>query len=192
MSLTLSNRIYLQYAPADPEQLMRLQTALSDAGVKGKLVNRRALHLTLIHFGVAEQVARDLEQRHQTSQDEFAQSLPKLLEALQQIAAPPTLPLAVKSIDRFGPSGGVIALQLVTSAELIALHQSAYTTVTDWFTQLGLNHQQATTFMRSNHNLQHAHSLNPHISLFKRAGDGPLPKIALPDEIELEKMQLIY
>lgn len=186
------HRFYVQYKPDDTgsQALLALQTDIM-ATQGGRAVPAGQLHLTIIHFGIYQEVLADLR-RYQPAIDEtsFAEALERWLADCQAalVTAGTFVPT---SLARFGTHGTVLALAGTVDAGLHDLHATCLDHLKTMLKRV-LN-DDPLPFMRQSPNFRHALTLAPHISLIKSAGQGVAePAHTIPGSMTLQAMPLVY
>ena len=189
-------RLYAQMQPDGPSlaHLLSLQESLP-AGTR--LVPRRQLHLTLIHFGKVRDVYAVVAAATGISAAEYEELL--ACYVAQTEAGMPVRPVVLEPavLSRFGRHGRTLVLEYFPSAVLMQSHAAAFAALQKFLRGCGIEDVEA--FTAADPNFMFASRLRPHITLSRGfAGTLPAPVHAASPEVfhlesvRLESMPVVY
>lgn len=170
-------KLYVQYIP-DPDSRARLQE-IQTLFTTGRHVPIGQLHVTVLHFGFIDEAFAQLKNCNpDIDRADFNRELTVFIDRLR-----PDLPkqceLTICGIDRFGPSGGTVALVLDKNIALLQAHNHAMECLRMFINNLGIN--SLADIPSRPRALQISTTLTPHVSLVKSVRESPdLESIAKP------------
>ncbi|MCC9204434.1 2'-5' RNA ligase family protein [Arthrobacter sp. zg-Y769] len=180
-------RLYAQMQPDAPSlaHLLSLQQALPPGT---RLVPRRQLHGTLIHFGKVLDVYRVISTETGISLPAYERLLAGYIARTEALLPAATFRLEPVGFAGFGARGSTLVVEYLPSAELTALHGELHAALVDFLAACGVSGTEA--FMAADPNLMFASTLRPHISL-ARGFAGALPSLPL-ESVTLQPMPVVY
>ena len=186
-------RIYAQLKPdaAGLAQLLRLQAAVRVLAPRTRPVTPGRLHLTLIHFGKADEAYARLCAATGVEEGVFSQALARYLAATGAALPAEDFVLQPRGLAEFGRDGAALALELAPTPLLEAVHSLLYGLLLEFLAACGV--PDPTGYAAADPALAFAAVLRPHISILHgfRGFSGPPPTVDL-DPIRLRAMPLLY
>ena len=180
-------RLYAQMQPDGPSlaHLLSLQESLP-AGTR--LVPRRQLHLTLIHFGKVLDVHRAVSRQSGISLPDYEELLTGYIARTEAMLPAVPFRLEPAGFAGFGGRGSTLVVEYLATPELDALHRKLYGELVDFLEAAGI--ADTAAFMAHDSNFMFASALRPHISL-ARGYTGALPSLPL-ESVTLQPMPVVY
>ncbi|WP_146364389.1 2'-5' RNA ligase family protein [Arthrobacter yangruifuii] len=181
-------RLYAQMKPdaASLAHLVSLQGVLPSGG---RLVPRRQLHGTLIHFGKVMDVYRVIREETGISRAAYEPLLGGYIARTEALLpSSSSFRLEPAGLAGFGARGSTLVVEYQPTAELTALHGQLFTVLVDFLTACGVSDTAA--FLAADPNFMFASTLRPHITL-ARGYSGPLPALPL-EPVRLIPMPVVY
>ena len=162
------DRIYAQLYPESDTlaELLRLQEGL-DPQQSGRLVPAKGLHMTIIHFGIINQVWNRLSRAVGTelTRQVYLRQIEKLVSSWEDCLRSVVVGLEPIGFTRFGKHGLVLAVEYRPTYEILELHQQCLARLVTFLQNCRV--ADPTRFMREDYNFTNALTLRPHISLYK-------------------------
>lgn len=167
------------------QQLYDIQSRLDG----GRAVPRGELHVTVIHFGIYQEVLADLR-RYDESVDEiaFQQALQQFLHDCEGIM-PAQATFTPQTLTLFGKHQTVLAVEGNADAGLKELHAQCLGHLKSALRHV--LHEAPEPFMEQSPNFRYALTFKPHITVVK-SWHGTVPDITLPGDMRLAAMPLRY
>jgi 2'-5' RNA ligase len=190
--LASKERIYLQYRPDESSLgvILNLQKKSTEANPQGRPVQQERLHVTVIHFGIAADVYRELSQQNpKLNWEEFARAAEQFI-TLSQSALPEEVTVQPTGLEFFGHRSSVLALSVRPDQTLIDAHQSSLQQLKDFLEACGISYPVA--FMQGSTNFRYALTLRPHFSLVKAARHVPEDAPSDFPALKLKAMPIHY
>ncbi len=185
-------RIYLQYKPDEAalSHLLTWQQQAHRVNPQARPVPRDKMHLTLLHFGIAQDMYREVtQQQPDLSWDSFAAAVRSFIDASQEVL-PQIVTAKPTDFALFGHQSSVLAINLTPSPELLAAHQAALKHLQQCIKSLGIEYPAA--FMQGSPNLRFGLTLRPHISLLRAARHRPRSLDKLQRPLRLHVLPVHY
>ena len=162
-------RIYFQYQPDEPS-LDRLRAVRSEAKAAygGNPIPDRELHLTLLHFGLADQIFGDIRKVNNSL------TRPNFDRATRQFITdagrhmPASFDVTLHDYRRYGADHSVLVGLVEPGTELLSAQAAVAGELRTMLGRLGVGDTDG--FIRSNRSLWAALDYQPHISLLTAAG----------------------
>ncbi len=190
--LTSKERIYLQYQPNEEalSQLLHWQKRATQANPQGRPVQQDRLHVTVIHFGIAADVFRELSQQNsKLIWSDFTKSAKQFIET-SEAALPAEVAVQPTKLEFFGYRSSVLALTVMPDQALIQAHKAALANLNSFLKSCGISYP--VPFMQGSLNLRYALTLSPHISLIKAARHIPDDFPSSLPELQFKVMPVRY
>lgn len=187
-------RIYAQLKPDDAglAELLRLQSACRERAPGTRRVSAGRLHLTLIHFGKADEAFERLSAATGVDAETFGRALASYLTATGAALSKTEFGLEPRGLAGFGRDGTTLAVELEATAGLEAVHRVLYGVLRDFLAACGVPDPDA--YAAQDPSLAYAAGLRPHITLLHgfRGFTGPPPALGLGQELRLRATPLLY
>ncbi|MCC3291528.1 2'-5' RNA ligase family protein [Arthrobacter sp. zg-Y1110] len=180
-------RLYAQMQPDGPSlaHLLSLQESLP-AGTR--LVPRKQLHLTLIHFGKVLDVHRAVNAQTGISRSAYEQLLAGYVARTEALLPAVSFRLGPVGFAGFGTRGSTLVVEYLPTPDLALLHRDLYRELVGFLGAAGI--RDTAAFIAGDPNFIHAGTLRPHISL-ARGFAGALPSLQL-ESVTLQPMPVVY
>ncbi|MEB7505133.1 2'-5' RNA ligase family protein [Arthrobacter koreensis] len=189
-------RIYAQLKP-DAAGLAELQRLQSEARVlvpRARTVSSGRLHLTLIHFGKADEAYERLERAAGVVLETFSRALERYLAATEASLPVRDFLLTPIGLAGFGINGSTLALECSASPELQEVHAVLYALVLEFLAACGVS--DPAGYAAQDPALAFSAVLRPHISILhgfrlpaEAAGRLPVPAL---EQLRLHPLPVLY
>lgn len=186
-------RIYAQMrpTPASAEHLRELQEALPRS--RGlRRVSAERLHLTLIHFGKADEAYARLAEATGVGSEIFSRALTAYLAATEAALPVQDFLLTPAGLDGFGVNGTTLAVECSPTPELVGVHAVLYVLLLEFLATCGVRDPAA--YAAQDPALAFSAVLRPHISIlhgFRLPHGAQLPSVgAVP--LRLTPVPVLY
>lgn len=189
-------RIYAQLKPdaAGLAELQRLQSAARALMPRARAVSPGRLHLTLIHFGKADEAYGRLAQATGITAETFDRALAAYLAATEAALPGHDFVLAPVGLAGFGLNGSTLAVECSTTPELEEVHAVLYTVLLEFLSACGV--PDPASYAAQDPALAFSAVLRPHVSIlhgFRLPADaaGDLPVVG-PAPLRLTPLPVLY
>lgn len=191
-------RIYAQLKPdgAGLDRLLRLQAAVRERVPRTRPVSSGRLHLTLIHFGKADEAYDRLAEATGVSRGVFGQALAEYLDGSEAALPAQDYVLYPRGLAGFGRTGSTLALEFDPTPDLQAVHEALYGLLLLFLGRCGVPDPAA--YAAQDPALEFSSTLRPHISIlhgFPGTGAGAdAPPLPVPDAgpFRLRPLPVLY
>lgn len=185
----VNTRLYVQLQPdeAGREALAGVQQTLPSQST-GRLIGKAELHLTLIHFGVANDVYQSVSHMSGVDRNAFSEALAAYVTEAEAWLPKNDVTLQHTGFELYGAKKNALAATFKATDELREQHAKQLDVLRRFFKRMDLTNPDE--FMQSDPNFQHALTLNPHVTLYK-GFSGELPNIEIGD-IAFSSMNVVY
>lgn len=185
--LAANIRLYAQMRPDDKglEHLELLQRSLP-AGTR--LLPRRQLHLTLIHFGKVMDVFRVVSAAGSISLEDYHGLLAGYIRSTEALLPEREFVVQPLGMAGFGNSGRTLVIEYAPAADLARLHARLFRVLRNFLASCGI--ADVDGFMAADPNFMFASSLRPHITL-ARGYTGLQPDLRL-EPVTLRPLPVVY
>ena len=158
-------RIYAQLKPdaAGLAELERLQSEARALVPRARAVSSGRLHLTLIHFGKADEAYERLTQATGVSRHGFGRALASYLADTEAALPVRDFLLTPVGLAGFGLNGTTLAVECSTTPELEEVHARLYTVLLEFLAACGVPDPAA--YAAQDPALAFSAVLRPHISI---------------------------
>lgn len=174
-------RIYAQLKPdgAGLAELLRLQAAARERAPGTRRVSGNRLHLTLIHFGKADDAFARLTTATGVEADAYGRALIRYLHATAAALPEDEFVLEPRGLAGFGRDGSTLAVEYAATARLDSVHTVLYQLLLEFLAACGV--PDPVGYAAGDPALGFAARLHPHISILRgfRGFDGPPPVLGL-------------
>ncbi|MBF4995476.1 hypothetical protein ITX31_15370 [Arthrobacter gandavensis] len=187
-------RIYAQLKPdaAGLAELVRLQTAARVLAPRARPVSPDRLHLTLIHFGKADEAYARLNAATGVSQELFSRALGTYLAATEAALPARDFVLSPVGLAGFGQAGTTLVVEYRPTRELDELHAVLYGLLLEFLRSCESPDPEA--YAARDPALAFSAALRPHVSILHGfrppAGAGLPPVAAVP--LRLTPLPVLY
>jgi len=186
-------RIYAQLKPdgAGLAELRRLQSAVREPAPGTRRVSADRLHLTLIHFGRADDAFSRLTVATGVDSDRYARALARYLKATADALPEDEFVLEPRGLAGFGRDGSTLAVEYAASAGLQTLHAALYQLLLEFLAECGA--PDPAGYAAADPALAFAARLHPHISLLHgfHGFSGPPPLLNV-EPVRLRATPVLY
>jgi 2'-5' RNA ligase len=166
-----TGRVTVECRLAEPAQLFELQDQLSGLLTSFRPKSRQDLHLTVFHFGVPDEIYRQLKAVNRPlSRDQFDQAFQVLLAACDGIIVDPFILTDASLVSLGHPRQPVVALEFEPPDWLVEKHRQ----IASWW----LECLQACDISQE---LKSDRPFRPHVSLGRLQDHQQLPVLAVKD-----------
>jgi len=182
----MSNRLYAQLRP-DGYSLARLRYIQTMLPLRGRKVSLERIHLTLIHFGIIEEIIESVPADGMVAM----RAVQRYIAATKKILATfqvQEFTLQPIGFDLFGDYKRTLVIVYEPTPILIKLHELLLATLRTFFVECDI--EDVEGYMRGDNNFKHALTINPHITIAK-GYDGKLP-VARLDPVVMTIMPFEY
>ncbi|KPN18349.1 hypothetical protein [Arthrobacter sp. Edens01] len=189
-------RIYAQLKPdgAGLDRLLRLQSAVRERAPRARPVSSGRVHLTLIHFGKADEAYDRLAKATGVSREVFVLALADYLDESEAALPAQDFVLFPRGLAGFGRTGSTLALEFDPTPDLRAVHEALYGLLLLFLDRCGVPDPAAYT--AQDPALEFSSVLRPHISILHGfPGAGPdAPPLPAPDggPFRLRPLPVLY
>lgn len=180
-------RLYAQMRP-DQEGLEHLESLQRSLPAGTRLLPRRQLHLTLIHFGKVLDVFRVVSAAGGVGLDDYRELLAGYIRSTEELLPERNFVVQPLGVAGFGNSGRTLVAEYAPAADLARLHARLYRVLRDFLAACGI--ADVDGFMAADPNFMFASSLRPHITL-ARGYTGPQPNLRLRP-VTLRPLPVVY
>ncbi|MBD7994434.1 hypothetical protein H9639_03905 [Arthrobacter sp. Sa2CUA1] len=174
-------RIYAQLKPdgAGLAELLRLQAAARDRAPGTRRVSGGRLHLTLIHFGKADDAFGRLTVATGVETGAYDRALARYLRATAAALPEDDFVLEPRGLAGFGRDGSTLAVEFASTSTLDAVHRTLYGVLLDFLAACGV--PDPAGYAAGDPALAFAARLHPHVSLLHgfHGFSGPPPVLDL-------------
>ena len=184
--MSMPIRLYAQLQP-DKIGLEHLKDIQKSVYERGRLVPTEQLHLTLIHFGIVDEIIKSLPMTPDNVSVEVNTYITRSKQILETFPVK-CFKLRPLGLDKFGENKRTLVIKYETTDELVEVHKLLLDALKDFFVDCGV--VEVEKFMKSDINFKHALTISPHVTICK-GFDGELPRVELKT-IELETMKFVY
>ncbi|MFZ3415555.1 hypothetical protein [Arthrobacter sp. 3Tela_A] len=189
-------RIYAQLKPdaAGLAELARLQYEARELVPRARAVSSGRLHLTLIHFGKADEAYGRLAQATGVSPGTFGRALAAYLAATEAALPDHDFLLTPVGLAGFGLNGTTLAVECSPVPELQDVHAVLYALLLEFLAACGVADPGA--YAAQDPALEFSAVLRPHISIlhgFRLPAEaaGKMPVVA-PEPLRLTPLPVLY
>ncbi|MCC3282516.1 2'-5' RNA ligase family protein [Arthrobacter caoxuetaonis] len=190
-------RIYAQLKPDEAAlaRLLLLQAGAREAAPGTRLVSPDRLHLTLIHFGKADEAYSRLSAVTGTGPKAYREALADYLKDTTAALPETDFQLTPTYLSAFGSHGSTLALELRSTPALEALHAELYAVLLEFLSACGI--ADPAGYAAGDPALCFAAQLRPHISLlhgfrgFHGFADDAAPRVD-PAPLRLQVTPVLY
>jgi hypothetical protein len=160
----LNTRLYIELVPEDSaRQTIRNIVAHIRPHVKGRFIDDSKWHVTIMHFGIANQVYEELRTvLPDLKQEIFLKALETYIDASKDTLPQPT-ELTLLSYELLGGRNNVLALRFEMTPEVQQAHITALANLKHFFADVRL--ENPDVFMRKSHNFSWALTIKPHLTI---------------------------
>ncbi|MER2138466.1 MAG: hypothetical protein ABS909_11490 [Arthrobacter sp.] len=187
-------RIYAQLKPdaAGLAELARLQSEARALAPRARAVSSGRLHLTLIHFGKADEAYARLAEATGVRSEIFSLALTAYLAATEAALPVQDFLLTPAGLDGFGVNGTTLAVECSPTPELVEVHAVLYLLLLEFLATCGVRDPAA--YAAQDPALAFSAALRPHISIlhnFRLPHGAQLPSVgAVP--LHLTPLPVLY
>ncbi|GAA1354658.1 hypothetical protein GCM10009636_21030 [Arthrobacter koreensis] len=187
-------RLYAQLKPdaAGLAELVRLQSAARVLAPRARPVSPGRLHLTLIHFGKADEAYARLADSTGVSRAEFGRALESYLTATKMALPERDVLLFPLALTGFGINGSTLAVEFRSTAELDQVHAGLYGLLLDFLAACRVPDPSA--YAAQDPALSFSAVLRPHVSIlhgFHPPSGAQLPAVT-PQALRLRPLPVLY
>jgi len=174
-------RIYAQLKPDDAglAELLRLQSVARERAPGTRRVSAERLHLTLIHFGRADNAFSRLTVATGVDAEAYGRALSGYLHATVGALPKDAFLLEPRGLAGFGRDGSTLAVEYATTSGLDSVHRTLYGLLLEFLSACGV--PDPAGYAAQDPALGFAARLHPHISLLHgfHGFNGPPPLLDL-------------
>ena len=186
-------RIYAQLKPdgAGLAELLRLQSAAQERAPRTRRVSGDRLHLTLIHFGKADDAFARLTVATGVKAEAYNRALARYLHATAAALPEDEFVLEPRGLAGFGRDGSTLAVEYAATTRLDSVHAVLYQLLLEFLAACGA--PDPAGYAAGDPALGFAARLHPHISILRgfRGFDEPPPVYGL-QPVRLRAMPVLY
>ncbi|MFZ3452698.1 2'-5' RNA ligase family protein [Arthrobacter sp. 7Tela_A1] len=190
-------RIYAQLKPDEAAlaRLLQLQARAREPAPGTRRVSPGRLHLTLIHFGKADEAYSRMSGATGTGLAAFREALADYLKATTAALPDTDFHLTPTHLSAFGSHGSTLALELRSTPALEAVHTELYAVLLEFLSACGI--ADPAGYAAGDPALCFAAQLRPHISLlhgfrgFHGFADGAGPRVGSAP-LRLQVLPVLY
>ncbi len=175
-------KIYAQLAPAV------LNLPPYESQKIGRKVSSDELHMTLLHFGKISEIYRYVSNEVFISEEKYLHELKQFIARTKATLPDHTISLRHTGYAMFGPRRSSLVATFSTTPELRAFHQKLYKSLLTFLANCNLPNSKS--FAKNHHSLLHAHTLEPHVTLYK-GYKGSIPTLDLGN-VTFYSMEVVY
>ncbi|MBD8045269.1 hypothetical protein H9638_15770 [Arthrobacter sp. Sa2BUA2] len=186
-------RIYAQLKPdaAGLAELLQLQAAARERAPGTRRVSGDRLHLTLIHFGKADDAFARLTVATGVAAEDYGRALARYLHATAAALPEDAFVLEPRGLAGFGRDGSTLAVEYAATARLEMVHAALYSLLLEFLAACGV--PDPAGYAAQDPALGFAARLHPHVSLLHgfRGFNGPPPVLDL-QPVRLRATPVLY
>ena len=189
-------RIYAQLKPdaAGLAELARLQSEARALVPRARPVSCGRLHLTLIHFGKADEAYARLVQATGVSSEIYSRALGEYLAATEAALPVHDFLLTPVGLAGFGLNGSTLAVECSRTPELEKVHAGLYTVLLEFLAACGV--PEPASYAAQDPALAFSAVLRPHVSIlhgFRLPAEaaGEMPAVG-PEPLRLTPLPVLY
>ncbi|MER2134630.1 MAG: hypothetical protein ABS910_08120 [Arthrobacter sp.] len=189
-------RIYAQLKPdaAGLAELARLQSEARELVPRSRAVSSGGLHLTLIHFGKADEAYGRLAEATGVTPETFGRALAAYLAATEAALPVHDFLLTPVGLAGFGFNGSTLAVECSPTPELEEVHALLYAVLLKFLAACGV--PDPGDYAAQDPALAFSAVLRPHLSIlhgFRLPADaaGDMPVVA-PEPLRLTPLPVLY